>query len=42
MAAQKELTTYIALFHHRDNAASAIRFGSGGLYTRRTHGHRRR
>ena len=25
MAASKSLTTYIALFHHRDNAASAIR-----------------
>ena len=34
MAAQKELTTYIALFHHRDNAASAIRDLEAAGFTR--------
>lgn len=34
MAASKELTTYIALFHHRDNAASAIRDLEAAGFTR--------
>lgn len=34
MAAQKELTTYIALFHHRDNAAVAIRDLEASGFTR--------
>lgn len=34
MAAQSELTTYIALFHHRDNAASAIRDLDAAGFTR--------
>lgn len=34
MAAPKELTTYIALFHHRDSAASAIRDLEAAGFTR--------
>ena len=34
MAVQNEMTTYIALFHHRDNAASAIRELEAAGFTR--------